>query len=41
MKEWYPTAHKSGHKLETLLPESYSESKTIKKIIRTSKIEVG
>ncbi len=38
MKDWYPVAHKSRHKLETIIPESYSKNKTIEKILNISKI---
>lgn len=38
MKKWYPSAHKSGHELEILLPESYSEKQTLEKILKISNI---
>ena len=38
MKEWYPAAHRSGHKLEQVIPESYSKEETLKFIKSTSKL---
>ena len=38
MRQWYPSSHKSDHKLETLIPETYSINQTIGKIIKLSGI---
>lgn len=40
MREWYPIAHKSDHKLEQIIPESFSLQETLDFIIRTSGLEV-
>lgn len=40
MREWFPAAHTSGHELETILPESYSENQIVEKIINVTKFEV-
>jgi len=39
MEKWYLAAKKSGHKLETLIPESFSKNKIIKKFLEISKFE--
>jgi len=36
MKEWYLAAHKSGHKLEQVIPENFSQKETINFIKKTS-----
>lgn len=33
MREWYGTAHRSNHKLETIIPESYALEDTVNKIL--------
>ena len=40
IKKWYLSSHKSDHKLETLIPETYSINQTINKIIKMSGINV-
>jgi adenylate kinase family enzyme len=37
MREWYPAAHRSNHRLERIIPESSSFESTIDRIVR----EVG
>jgi adenylate kinase family enzyme len=41
MKEWYPTAHRSNHVLEQIIPESHSLDETVSYILDTSKLEVS
>ena len=41
MKEWYPSAHRSDHTLERIIPESYSLDETVAYILDTSKLEVS
>ena len=36
MREWYPPAHKSGHKFEHIIPEHFSIEETIEYIKRIS-----
>ena len=36
MKEWYPIAHKSDHELESIIPENFSASETVKYIRKTA-----
>lgn len=36
MKEWYPAAHRSNHRLESIIPESYSLEKTVETILSES-----
>lgn len=38
MREWYPSAHKSGHRLEHVIPERFSIEQTVAFIKRTSKL---
>lgn len=40
MREWYPAAHKSDHKLERIIPESFSLQETVDFIVRTSSLKV-
>lgn len=40
MREWYPAAHKSGHELERIIPESFSLQETVDFIVRTSSLKV-
>ncbi|HVC36560.1 MAG TPA: AAA family ATPase [Candidatus Dormibacteraeota bacterium] len=38
MREWYPVAHRSNHRLEQIIPEAFSAEKAFKFIKRTSKL---
>lgn len=38
MKEWYPAAHRSNHRFEQIIPETYSFEETIKYISNTSRL---
>ncbi len=40
MREWYPAAHKSGHRLENLIPEVFTIDQTVSHIIEISGVEV-
>jgi len=35
-REWYPAAHKSGHRLENLIPEAFTVDQTVKHILNVS-----
>lgn len=37
MSEWYPSAHKSNHRYERVIPESFTQDELIKFIRKTSK----
>lgn len=37
MQEWYPTSYKSGHKLEQIIPETFSIEETVKFIAQASR----
>jgi predicted kinase len=39
MKEWYSAAHKSGHPLEHLIPESFTVEQTVSHILEVSGYE--
>ncbi len=36
MREWFPQAHRSGHELEEIIPESFSIDETVAHILDTS-----
>lgn len=38
MRGWYPSAHRSGHKFERIVPEQFSVEETIAFIRRTSQL---
>lgn len=33
MREWYPSSHRSNHKLERIIPETFSAAETVNKIL--------
>lgn len=39
MKEWYPAAHKSGHRLENLISEAFTIDQTVNHILEISGFE--
>lgn len=41
MREWFPAAHRSSHKLEQIIPEYFSAQETVDYIVHTSKLAVA
>lgn len=40
MREWYPIAHRSNHKLEQIIPEIFSQEQTVGFIIENSNLDI-
>lgn len=38
MREWYPVAHRSNHRFEIVIPESFSVEQTLNKILSDTKL---
>lgn len=38
MREWYPAAHRSNHRFEHIIPESFSQAETLSFIKKISKL---